>query len=235
MLHPVGELPAVVYWRRRALLLGLLLALVVGGGWVAIAAASGGGGAAPTADARSSSAAPTLGTPSLEQVVPSLAAVQTPAPPSESAAPEPSTAAPAETPAAPAYTEGQGCTDEMIAVDVRPEPAQAAVGSKPTFTLVVTNTSPVSCTRSLDAGLREIVLIDGSGNRVWGSNDCFPENSNDPRTLAAGEQVLLPVLWGGLTSDPGCTAQRVNPPAGEYQLQGRLDTRVGAPAPFTLV
>jgi hypothetical protein len=130
---------------------------------------------------------------------------------------------------------GQACADDMIAVDVVPEAPQAAVGSKPTFTLVVTNTSSVPCTRSLDAGLREVVLLDAAGARVWGSNDCFPEVSSDPRTLAVGEAVSFPLQWGGRTSTPGCATPRTDPPAGSYTLQGRLGTKVGTPAPFVLV
>ena len=58
----------------------------------------------------------------------------------------------------------------------------------------------------LDKGLQEIVLLDGAGNRLWGSNDCFPEASDDPRTLAPGRAVAFPLVWGGLTSEPTCTA-----------------------------
>ena len=34
MLHPVGPLPAGVYWRRRLVVLLVLLALLGGAGWV---------------------------------------------------------------------------------------------------------------------------------------------------------------------------------------------------------
>ncbi|MEI4277001.1 MucR family transcriptional regulator [Klenkia terrae] len=235
MLHPVGELPAGVYWRRRALVLGIALSVAGGGGWLA---ASVGSGTTPVTPAASSDSAaePSLDTPSLEQVVPSLAAVQTPAEqtPLESAPVATETAPPPVAPAA-GPVEGQACTDDMLAVDVVPAAPQAAVGTKPTFTLVVTNIAGVSCTRSLDAGLREVVLLDAAGTRVWGSNDCFPERSSEPRTLAAGEAVSFPVQWGGLTSEPTCTVTRANPPAGAYQLQGRLDTKVGGATPFTLV
>ena len=61
---------------------------------------------------------------------------------------------------------------------------------------MVTNTSAVPCTRSLDNGLQEVVLLDAAGTRVWGSNDCFPEVSSDPRTLAPGEAVALPGACG---------------------------------------
>ena len=82
----------------------------------------------------------------------------------------------------------------MLGVAVRAPPS-AAVGSKPTFTLVVTNSSPVPCVRALDKGLQELVLLDAAGHRVWGSNDCFPEASSDRRTLAPGEAVRS--RWSG--------------------------------------
>jgi hypothetical protein len=77
-------------------------------------------------------------------------------------------------------------------------------------------------------------LLDGSGNRIWGSNDCFPEQSSDLRTLAPGEAVSLPLVWGGLTSEPTCTAPRSAPPPGNYVVRGRLDTKSSPDAPFAL-
>ena len=44
----------------------------------------------------------------------------------------------------------------------------------------------------------------------------------------------VPVVWGGLTSEPTCTTARVNPPAGTYVVRGRLDTKSSADAPLTL-
>ncbi|WP_091537587.1 MucR family transcriptional regulator [Modestobacter sp. DSM 44400] len=233
MLHPVGPQPAAVYWRRRAVLLGLVVAVLVGGGWLAVAAATGPGSDTSVAAAATREAGSSAATPSLEQVVPSLAAVQVPTPaPSSTPAPVPDTT-PAP-PAAPALVDGGPCTDDMISVDVRPSAPTVAVGDKPTLVLVVTNTSPVSCTRALDKGLQEIVLLDGGGGRVWGSNDCFPESSSDVRPLPAGQAVDFPIIWGGLTSEPTCTAPRVAPAPGTYVLRGRLDTKLSADAALNL-
>ncbi|WP_222192467.1 MucR family transcriptional regulator [Modestobacter italicus] len=232
MLHPVGPLPASVYWRRRLLALGCALGVLGGGGWVAVAAATG--DAETSTDAAGEPGAEPTPIPGLEQVVPALAAVQVPTiPPTtapEPTAPEPS----AEVPAPPAQVAGGPCGDDMIAVEVRPDPASAPVGSKPTFDLVVTNTSPVPCVRDLDKALQEIVLLDAASNRVWGSNDCFPETTTDQRTLQPGEAAAFPVLWGGLTSSPGCAGDRVPPPPGDYVLRARLDTKTSADAAFTL-
>jgi hypothetical protein len=227
VLHPVGSLPAAVYWRRRLLVLALLVAVLGGGGWVLVAALSGGGGEASAATGPSEAGSTASATPpALERVVPSLASVRTPTPP-------PTTTPPAEPPPAPAPVPGGPCTDDMIAIEVR-TPGSAPVGSKPTFELVVANVSPVPCVRVLDKGLQEIVLLDGAGTRLWGSNDCFPESSSDTRTLAPGETVAFPVVWGGLSSEPSCTAERDPLVPGQYVLRGRLDTKTSGDAPFSI-
>src|SRR3712207_8739292 len=48
---------------------------------------------------------------------------------------------------------------------------------------------------------------------------------SDTRTLAPGESVAFPLVWGGLTSEPTCTAARTAPAPGQYALRGRLDTK----------
>jgi hypothetical protein len=237
VLHPVGPLPAAVYWRRRLLVLGGTLGVLAGGGWLGVTAVTGGSAsgtaAAGAADAAGAAPAPA---PALDQVAPSLAAVQVPtaAPATSSPTSSPTTSAAPTTEAPPGPVSGGPCTDDMIGLEVRPEPATTPAGSKPTFDLVVTNVSPVACVRTLDKGVQEIVLLDAGGNRVWGSNDCFPEVSSDVRTLQPGEAVEFPVPWSGLSSAPGCTAERSTPGPGSYLLRGRLDTDISPDATLTL-
>ena len=235
VLHPVGPLRARVYWRRRLVVLAVLLAVVGAGAWGTVLLLADGADGADGAVAERTGASPR--TPALAQVVPSLSAVRTPVPPPS--APELSAAAEsaaAQTPApaaAPEPVAGGPCTDEMLTVEVR-TPGSAAVGSKPVFELVVTNAAAVPCVRDLDKGLQELIMLDGGGARVWGSNDCFPEAAADVRTLAPGEVVVFPVLWGGLASTPACAAERTAPPPGAYAVRGRLDTKSSPDAPFTL-
>ena len=226
VLHPVGKLPAAVYWRRRLMVLALVLAVLGGIAWLVVALLGGRDGesaaaAVPTGSARSSAPLPAL-----ERVVPSVAAVSTPTPPEV-------VEAGADPPSPPAPSPGDPCTDEMISVEVRTPPT-VAVGSKPTFELLVSNVSAVPCSRTLDKGLQELLLLDSAGARVWGSNDCFPEASADTRTLAPGEVIAFPLVWGGLTSEPTCTAPRSAPAPGTYVLRGRLDTKTSADVPLTL-
>ncbi|SDF16723.1 hypothetical protein SAMN05660485_02745 [Blastococcus fimeti] len=232
MLHPVGPLPAPVYWRRRLVALVVLLVVLGGGTWGGILLLTGGsddagGDTAPEA-------AEPAPTPALEKVVPSLTAVRTPVPPE----PVPAEAPPAAEgePAAappPAAEPGGPCSDDMLSIEVR-TPGTAAVGSKPVFELVVVNASATPCVRDLDKALQELILLDGAGARVWGSNDCFPESGPDVRTLVPGEAVVFPVVWGGLTSAPDCAGERTPPPAGSYAVRGRLDTKSSPDAALSL-
>jgi hypothetical protein len=202
----------------------LLVAVLGGGGWLGVALLTGSEGtasAAGTSEAASSS--PGAEPPALDRVVPSLAGVQTPTPPPSPAPAEP------PPPAAPVQEPGAPCSDDVVALEVR-TPGTVASGSSPTFELVVTNTAAVPCTRVLDAQLQEMVLLDAAGTRLWGSNDCQPGTSADTRTLAPGEQVVFPLTWSGLTSEPSCTAPRVPVGPGQYVLRARLDAKTSPDA-----
>jgi hypothetical protein len=174
VLHPVGELPAAVYWRRRLMVLTLLLAVLAGAGWLGFFLVTQQDSDAAAAAATSSARSPAR-TPALERVVPSVASVSAPTPPEVLAAEALPSAAPPPAPAA-----GDPCTDDMISLEVRTPPT-VAPGSKPTFELLVANVSAVPCVRTLDKGLQELQLFDSAGTRVWGSNDCFPEFTTDSR------------------------------------------------------
>jgi hypothetical protein len=209
------------------MVLALLLAVLAGLGWLGFVLVTRQDGEATAAAATSSASTPAR-TPALERVVPSVASVSAPTPPETLAAESlPS----ATTPPAPAA--GDPCSDDMISLEVRTPPT-VPPGSKPTFELLVANVSAVPCVRALDKGLQELQLFDSAGARVWGSNDCFPEFTTDSRTLGPGEVVAFPVLWGGLTSEPTCTAARSTPAAGAYVLRGRLDSKVSADVPLTI-
>jgi hypothetical protein len=228
--HPVGDLPSAVYWRRRLLVLLVLVAILAGAGSLGYAVVTGriAGGEADAAAATSSTRV--VPTPALARVVPSLTAVRTPTPPQTAEHSRPTTT---PAPVVPVPSSGGPCTDQMITLAVR-APDAVAVGSMPTLELVVQNTSRVPCVRPLDKALQEIVLLDGSGARLWGSNDCFPEAGQDTRTLAPGVTTSFPLVWSGRTSEPTCTAARGTPAPGAYVLRGRLDTKASPDTPITL-
>ena len=232
VLHPVGPLPAAVYWRRRALVLSLLLAVLGGGGWLGVVLVTGQDDSNVTSAAATRTAAVRTSAPS--RPVPDEGSARTS--PRRSAADAAATTTARPTTARPttaAPVAGGPCTDDMLAVTVA-APETVRIGGKPTFELRVGNRSTVPCVRDLDKELQELVLLDAAGRRIWGSNDCFPEQSDDRRTLAPGEIVAFPVLWGGLTSEPKCAGSRQEPAPGTYVLRGRLHTTTSADASIQL-
>jgi len=232
MLHPIGRLPSQVYWRRRLLLGGIVLVLSFAAGWFFIGGASGDADDGD-ADASSQTTAPprsgeqTL--PGLEQVVPSLA----PAEAAQSGTPvEGSAPAPAPVPEP---AEAGPCPDEAIGLTVGSELGQYAAGSKPVLALSITNIGTVPCSRDLDAAQQIWGLFAADGTRLWGSSDCYPPASlPSPELLAPGQVMTFTIIWSGLTSEPTCTAPRVNLGPGSYVLRGYLANLVSPDVPLVL-
>jgi hypothetical protein len=148
-----------------------------------------------------------------------------------------STAAAAAQPAsAPPPGPPPPCPDQATRVVAEPEQPQYQVGTRPVFRLSVTNTGTVPCVRDLDASLQELLVFAADGTtRLWSSNDCYPGDSNDVRTLQPGESAMFTVTWAGRSSSPGCTGQRVAVPAGDYVVVGKLGPLTSQPSPFRLV
>src|SRR5687768_14769662 len=74
VLHPVGPLPAGVYWRRRLVVLLVLLALLAGAGWLGWTLWTGRAAGSEAAGTTTGSTRTEI--PRLEQVVPSLAGLR---------------------------------------------------------------------------------------------------------------------------------------------------------------
>lgn len=227
MLHPVGRLPAQIYWRRRVLLAGIVFVLVLAAGWFFIGGASGD---SPSSGSTTASATePPTGDSALtglEQVIPSLV-------PAEATDPSPAgadTGAPAEgadPPADPAAADPGPCPDEAIGLSVGSEFPQYAAGSKPLLGLNVTNISTVACLRDLDAALQVWGLFAPDGTRLWGSSDCFPDASVPaPQLLQPAQVVAFTIIWSGKISEPTCTAPRPVLGPGTYILRGYLGNLV---------
>lgn len=211
-VRPVGNLPASVYWRRRLLVLVPLLFLV---GLTVYVACSPGG------DGKAGASAPVASTSS---VAPSTSAGPTGTPsPSASA----SSSAAANSPAATA------CVPTSLQLTAVTSAPSYTVGSEPQLSLQVTNTAMAPCTQDLADAQVELTVFNGDA-RVWGSHDCKIEPGTAVSTLAPNQPVKLSITWTGLSSQPGCTAQRVRVAAGTYTLHASLAEMEGATAQFTL-
>jgi len=221
VLHPVGPLRPVVYWRRRLVLL-VLLAGLGAGGWVGAELGTG-RMRPPWSPAASSSSPSPVAAPALAQV----AFSGTGSGPAGATAASSAAVVPAASTAGPLE-----CSDDMLTLVIH-APASVPAGSVATFQLVVTDIDPAPCARSL-ATDQELALADAAGDRIWSSADCGAAAGPDVRTLTPGQPVVLSLTWDGRTSAPACAGERTAPPAGSYFLQGRLATKTTQQLPIAI-
>ncbi len=125
------------------------------------------------------------------------------------------------------------CTDGEIAVTAVPQTSSAARGTFVKFTLRIKNISTRSCTRDVGADAQELFLQDTGKTKVWSSDACDALHGNDVRTFGPGIEFEFFVTWDGKATNGGC-ANRQPPPAGKYELVGRLATKLSEPAPIEL-
>jgi hypothetical protein len=237
VLHPVGPLPASVYWRRRGLVLaGVVVALVLlasllgsGGGDGVPAVAGADGGGTPGAGASTPSGSPTptasgslTGTPPpLDETGPGEDLGSGSGPAATSRSPKPSLQPP------------RPCADAALRLTVKAVQSVYRVGDMPVIELTVQNISTAACTRDLGAAQQEVLLY-AQTTRIWSSNDCFPGGERDVQALLPRERVSFSVKWSGLSSMPRCAGTRSQVGPGQYRLLGRLGTLHSSEATLTL-
>jgi hypothetical protein len=242
VLHPVGPLPAPVYWRRRAYAAAAVLVLLVLG-WVALPPGGGGGDRGPATVAATSF--PSAGS----EPPTSLAA----APPANDpgrtgdggsggtagsgsgigGGAESAGAATPRTTATATAVASEACPDRYLALRVEAGQPTYQVGESPRVNLTVRNVSSEACVRDVGAAQQEVVLM-AKTTRLWSSNDCYPEGEKELRLLPPGGSANFSVVWSGLSSRPRCAGERVRVSAGRYQLVARLGTLVSRRAPLVL-
>lgn len=98
----------------------------------------------------------------------------------------------------------------------------------------VTNVGAVICTRDLSGGLQVFTVYSAAGARIWSTADCFPGSGTDVRTIQPGQGEQYNINWSGTTSNPGCTAARIQVPAGQYQLRVDIGSLRGTLATFSM-
>lgn len=213
----VGPLPSAVYWRRRAGVLGALLLTL----FVLFYSCAGGSpdGDEPRAAGSASAVASVAETTS------------TAAAPASAYPSAPSSGDVAG--AASAAPDAQTCTDAEITVTAVPEVSSAPSGSYVKFSLKIKNISARSCSRDIGADAQELYLQDAANAKVWSSDTCDAPHGSEIKTFEPAFEVAFFVVWNGRTSSAGCTNRPVAPP-GQYQLLGRLASKVSGPAPVQL-
>lgn len=128
----------------------------------------------------------------------------------------------------------QDCTDQAVRVAVEPVKPEFRLSERAVFRMSVTNTGNQPCRRDINRMLRELVVSGSDGQRVWSSNDCFAESTNEMPILQPGEMARNDIAWLLTTSAPGCPLRSTPAQAGEYTVIAKLGPLASAPAPFRL-
>ncbi len=217
LLHPVGHLPASVYWVRRAAVLALLLLLIVllfrvfGGGEDPQPAASQG----PVESPSSTTPAPTL-TPD----------------PSASASPGGSatTSSPSRTP----RKDDGRCSGTSVRVQVLPAARRVGTGRPMNFQVQLTTPRRDGCSAVVDA-TRLVVTITSGKDRIWTSAHCVKSVQRATFALSSGKASNTTVAWHGRRSAAGCPATTTVAKPGTYVVQGTYDGRPSSPQAFLVV
>ena len=215
MLHPVGNLPAHVYWRRR---LFFVVLPVIGIALIVWALLSSGGGhpspsnTATTTTKASSTPARTTAPVTLDS---GSIAVGTTAP-TTTPATSPATTAAATTSSIGASGKGFCAAQDLTVASGVAHPS-FAVKSKPVLYMPVTNVGTTPCKLDIADEHAEWRVYSGDV-RVWGSHDCAVRAGSTVITLTAQQTIRLSITWSGLTSLPGCKGTRLAVQAGTYRL-----------------
>jgi hypothetical protein len=215
MLHPVGTLPASVYWRRRIL---LLVAVLLAGLSVYAIFFRGGGSQAPRAGSA-------FGSPGGSSSQPRTTTSSDTTSASSSSAASSASNSSAATPKA--------CQFSQLSVAAATNAASYPAGAKPQVAIVVTNRGPGPCVQDLADAQIELRVYNGSA-RVWGSHDCQVQPGTSLSTLPVGQQIRRAIEWSGLSSRPGCAGVRTRVGAGTYTLYAYLAGHGGTTSRFSL-
>lgn len=208
MMHPVGELPATVYWRRRAL---VIVAAVLAAITVFTMFFTSGGDKKPSGAVGADSTTNGVSSPTTSPTLPSTTPVTSS--PATSGPPKP-------------------CRSADLKITAATGAATYPVGAKPKLALVVTNIGAAPCVQDLADAQIELRVFSGSA-RVWGSHDCAIEPGTSPETLPVGQPIRREMEWSGLSSQPGCAGTRTRVSAGDYKVFPLLSGVQGTPAPFS--
>ena len=202
-----------------------------------------GSGAASQAPTPSSAASTPEEEPSFSDAVPNggpslpdPAELQSPANPNPGAGVDPSGGADSTGNNANVTAPADGsCADEEMSVTAVPASTTAKRGSPLVIRLKIKNISARTCTRDLGAGAQELYLDQGA-RKYWSSDTCNADRSSNAQRMQPGAELEYTVTWNGRQSSKCAAALPAGPapPPGQYELRGRLGTKISEPVALAI-
>jgi hypothetical protein len=99
---------------------------------------------------------------------------------------------------------------------------------------VIDNIGPKACTRDVDPGLRELIVTDADGTRVWSDRDCSRPHKPSMVTFQPGVALASKLTWTLRSSQANCSGPRTAVKSGSYQVVAKLGSLTSGPTSFTI-
>lgn len=130
---------------------------------------------------------------------------------------------------------GGSCTDQEVSVTPVPAATTVKRGTPVVIRLKIKNVSTRPCTRDLGAGAQELYLDQGA-RKYWSSDTCSADRGSNPQQMRPGAEFEYTVTWNGRQSSKCTSGMPAGPapPPGNYEVRGRLGTKVSEPVAITV-
>jgi hypothetical protein len=128
------------------------------------------------------------------------------------------------------------CTDDEISVIPVPSQTSMQRGVTIELRLRIKNISTRTCDRDVGPGPQEMYLKRGA-ETVWSSDICNQNRDSNVRTFPSNLEHEYRITWNGRDASR-CDGEAANGKvleAGEYELFGRLGTKISEPVKLTIV
>jgi hypothetical protein len=131
---------------------------------------------------------------------------------------------------------GTTCADSEMSVTPVPASTTIKRGTPVVIRLKIKNISTRTCSRDVGADPQEI-YIDQGARKYWSSDTCSTARNSDVRAFAPGAEREYSVTWNGRQSSKcqGGVAAGPAPIPGQYEVRGRLGTKVSDAVVLTIV
>jgi hypothetical protein len=131
---------------------------------------------------------------------------------------------------------GATCADTEMSVIPVPAASTVKRGTPVTIRLEIKNIGTRTCNRDVGADPQEIYLDQGA-RKYWSSDTCSNTHGSDVKQFTPGLEREYSVTWNGRQSSK-CSAGLAAGPApipGQYEIRGRLGTKISSPVALTIV
>jgi hypothetical protein len=206
LLHPVGHLPASVYWVRRALVLVVLAVLLV----LLLRLFAGGGGGDPVNSAATGPGQqPSTGAPSVPATGPTTSEPVRTDPPKDTK-----------------------CAGTDVRISVLPASRTITSGAGLNFTIRLSAVR-AQCTATLDPSVLSLTIASGK-DQIWSTSQCEQAILRATMILAKGKESTITVAWDGRRSGPGCLPGQPGAKPGTYVVAAVYDGRASTLQAFRI-